>query len=151
MREDLWTQAIEYLKKVEQSEWLWGTNLELKAASCLLISTQNSKIPWNVKDLIWETGKWSKDLFRVYKSVKEICELKFSLKPENIVNIITGKLSLPPKVVTLAIDIAKWVNDGLYLEGWNPHTIAGAAVLITIKHLKDPTISVTTDDIANAA
>jgi len=62
---------------VEESDKLRGTSIEIKAAACLLIATQNSKIPKNIKDLIWETGSKKKDLARAYKIVKEICDLKF--------------------------------------------------------------------------
>jgi len=48
-------------------------------------------------------------------------------------------------------EIAKKINDGLYLEGRNPFTIAGAAVLLCVKHSKEKDLNVTTDEIANAA
>ena len=52
IRDDVRNNALLYLKEVENSEKLKGSKIDLKAAACLLIASQESKIPKNIKDLM---------------------------------------------------------------------------------------------------
>ena len=82
----------------------------------------------------------------------DIVNKKVDLRPEKCVNQLQGKLRLSGKMHSLAYEIAKSVGDKMFLEGKNPFTIAGAAVLLATKLIKDEGGDrITTEKIAEAA
>lgn len=82
----------------------------------------------------------------------DIVDVKVTLKPENCINQLDGKLKLGKEVLELARIIAKNVQEKMLLEGKNPFTIAGASVLIASNLLvKTSEEKLTADLVAQAA
>lgn len=144
-------QAHEYLKNVEQSEKLKGTNLVTKCASIILLATQSSSIPKSMKDMLRHSEVKKKDLTRCFKRVKDVLKLRHFLKPEDCVKQIGGRLKLDVFIETLAARIAQNITKTGKLEGRNPYTIAGTAVAYANKFQSDAKKSVTIDRISEAS
>lgn len=56
LKDEIQINALEFFKKIEETERLKGTYIITKCCACVLLASQSTKIPKNIKDITRQSG-----------------------------------------------------------------------------------------------
>lgn len=132
-----------------------AVNSDAGAAACLYIACKEEGAPRSFKEICSVSHCNLKQFGRIFKLVSTKINVKSNQTTipdgQDAITRFSGYLSLPWKVQTFAIHIAKAVTDNNILTGRSPISVAAAAIHFAISMSKDTSISCTVKDVADVS
>jgi transcription initiation factor TFIIB len=137
--EDILNTSKEFFKTVQEKTKLKGKNLDAVVAATLYVAAKEKKAPLNLKRIQENINVEKKMMNKCIKGVQNILSQK---KPKgnysDYVRPLGNNLKLKIEPINVATEITKRAEKIGLVSGKNPHSVAGASILLSCQLLNEP-------------